>query len=250
VSDGETTHLFTIDENGIKLVKENTPVGGNSVSKHTNLSEKAAFGGEVKFNQDGSVTINPYSGRFGVGNSKNDLETKTKLENTKKYFESLGYNVKTEFTPKSDVQIVKNDKIFTKDTIKAPSGKTYNFYGQKVDLDLVIKGTKNPKTQKPYTNREWMKKGNNPYIRDKNGNVVTTQQHHSQQNVNGPIFEIKTKTHQKSKNQQILHPYKKSGEGVNPNYPVTKEARKIWDNKDRPYINKERLKQLEKKEDK
>jgi hypothetical protein len=39
-------------------------------------------------------------------------------------------------------------------TIQAPSGKTYNFYGQKIDLDLEI-----PK--KGITNREWMKKGRN-----------------------------------------------------------------------------------------
>jgi hypothetical protein len=42
--------------------------------------------------------------------------------------------------------------IFKKETIQAPSGKTYNFYGQKIDLDLEI-----PK--KGITNREWMKKG-------------------------------------------------------------------------------------------
>jgi hypothetical protein len=40
--------------------------------------------------------------------------------------------------------------IFKKETIQAPSGKTYNFYGQKIDLDLEI-----PK--KGITNREWMR---------------------------------------------------------------------------------------------
>ena len=45
-------------------------------------------------------------------------------------------------------------------------------------------------------------------------------------------------------NQQVLHPYKKSGEGQNINKPVD---RKLWD-KDRPAINKERLKRLEESE--
>ncbi|HUH41917.1 MAG TPA: hypothetical protein VLZ29_02250, partial [Sulfurimonas sp.] len=101
IADGKTTHLFTIDETGLKVINENTSVGGNSIAKHTNLSDKAAFGGEVKFNTDGSVTVNPYSGRFGVGNSVNDIETLTKLDSTKKYFESLGYDVKVEFEPKT-----------------------------------------------------------------------------------------------------------------------------------------------------
>ena len=126
----------------------------------------------------------------------------------------------------------------------APSGRTYNFYGQKVDLDLNIPDALNKKTGKPYTNRKWMKKGNNPYVLDANGKPVSTNQHHSQQNVNGPIFEIKTTTHQNSTNQQVLHPYKKSGDGVNTNYPVTEEARKAWD-KDRVAINKARVKRLE-----
>lgn len=116
VADGETTHLFTIDNNGLKVIKEETTIGGNDVVKHTNLSSEAAFGGEVKFNPDGSVTINPYSGRYGVGNSVDDIETTAKLESTKKYFESLGYEVKTEFSPKStsisssSVTSIVNDK--------------------------------------------------------------------------------------------------------------------------------------------
>jgi hypothetical protein len=111
VADGETTHLFTIDNDGLKVINENTSVGGNDVAKHTNLSSEAAFGGEVKFNTDGSVTINPYSGRFGVGNSVNDAETITKLESTKKYFESLGYDVKVEFEPKTTSNTIVTDSI-------------------------------------------------------------------------------------------------------------------------------------------
>lgn len=103
VADGETTHLFTIDDKGLNVVKEKTEVGGNSVAKHTNLSDKAAFGGEVKFDTDGSVIINPYSARYGVGNSVDRTETLTKLDGTKKYFESLGYDVKVEFKPKVEI---------------------------------------------------------------------------------------------------------------------------------------------------
>jgi len=51
---------------------------------------------------------------------------------------------------------------------------------------------KNPKTGKvtEYTNREWMKKGNNLYVKDKDGNSVVTNQHHSKKDAWGPIFEI------------------------------------------------------------
>ncbi|WP_415397925.1 HNH/ENDO VII family nuclease [Sulfurimonas sp. CS5] len=131
----------------------------------------------------------------------------------------------------------KNNKIFTKETIDAPSGRTYNFYGQDIDLDLEFKTPKGKFT----TNREWMKKGNNPYILDNMKNPVSTQQHHSQQNANGPIFEVKTTTHQNSNNKQVLHPYDKDGTGKNPNNPVD---HKEW-KKDKNFINKERLKKLE-----
>ncbi len=126
------------------------------------------------------------------------------------------------------------DKIFKKETIQVPSGKTYNFYGQKIDLDLEL-----PK--KGITNREWMKKGRNPYVKGKDGRVVPTEQHHSQQKGSGPIFEIKQTTHQNPINKKALHPY---GKKQNPNNPVN---RKEW-NKDRSAINKERLKRLEKLE--
>jgi len=55
---------------------------------------------------------------------------------------------------------------------------------------------------------------------------------------NGPIFETKQTTHQNPNNKKALHPYNKK---QNPNDPVN---RREWD-KDRNYINKERLKRLE-----
>ena len=33
VADGKTAHLFTIDENGIKVVKEDTSIGGNNKAR-------------------------------------------------------------------------------------------------------------------------------------------------------------------------------------------------------------------------
>jgi hypothetical protein len=107
-------------------------------------------------------------------------------------------------------------------------------------LDLKFT-RKNPKTgyTQIYTNREWMKKGNNPYVKVKDGKAVPTEQHHSQQKGSGPIFEIKQTTHKNPVNKKALHPY---GKKKNPNNPVN---RKEWD-KDRPAINKERLKRLEK----
>ncbi|CAC9523245.1 hypothetical protein [uncultured Gammaproteobacteria bacterium] len=134
------------------------------------------------------------------------------------------------------------DKIFKKETIQVPSGKTYNFYGQKIDLDLELPKNKiNSATKKPYTNREWMRKGNNPYVKGKDGKIAPTEQHHSQQKGSGPIFEIKQTTHQNPVNKEALHPY---GKKKNPNSPVN---RKEW-NKDRAAINKKRLKRLEKLE--
>jgi hypothetical protein len=61
----------------------------------------------------------------------------------------------------------------------------------------------------------------------------------TQQKGSGPIFEIKQTTHKNPVNKKALHPY---GKKKNPNNPVN---RKEWD-KDRPAINKERLKRLEK----
>ncbi|NQY22261.1 MAG: hypothetical protein HRT40_13340, partial [Campylobacteraceae bacterium] len=241
-NDGKTTHLFTIDKNGVKVIPEKTSIGENDVVKHTNLRSQASFGGEVKFTSDGKVILNPYSGRYGVGNSKDDLETQKKLEITKKVFEDIGYNkVDTEFSPKTKINpSIRNkdsdSKVFFKNTFTGLSGRTYNFYGQNIDLDLKIL---NKRTNKVETNRERMKKGNNPYIKDRNGNIVATEQYHSQQKAGGPIFEIRQTTHKNQKNQKVLHPYAKK---KNPNEPV--DHKNEW-NKDRKSINKQRVKKFE-----
>ena len=147
----------------------------------------------------------------------------------------------------------KDNKIFTeKETFDAPSGRTYTFHGQKIDLNLKIE---NPKTGRFETNRERMKKGNNPYVVNDKGVAVPTNQHHSQQDARGPIFEVKVKTHTDTNNQKALHPYKQVGDNKHPdqvegnknhpNHPVKHD--KEW-NKDRVYINKERVKRLDKKD--
>jgi hypothetical protein len=43
-----------------------------------------------------------------------------------------------------------------------------------------------------------MRKGNNPYVKGKDGKVAPTEQHHSQQKGSGPIFEIKQTTYYKT----------------------------------------------------
>jgi hypothetical protein len=89
-------------------------------------------------------------------------------------------------------------------------------------LDLKFT-RKNPKTgyTQIYTNREWMKKGNNPYVKVKDGKAVPTEQHHSQQKGSGPIFEIKQTTHKNPVNKKALHPY---GKKKNPNNPVNRKV--------------------------
>ena len=84
-----------------------------------------------------------------------------------------------------------------------------------------------------------MARGNNPYVLDKNGNSVPTNQHHSKKDARGPIFEIKDTTHKNPANQKALHP---NNDKKHPHHPVDHE--KEW-SKDRKYINKERLKRLE-----
>lgn len=72
-----------------------------------------------------------------------------------------------------------------------------------------------------------------------------------QQDASGPMYEVKVKTHTDTNNQKALHPYKQTGDNTHPNKvegskknPYHPKVDKEWD-KDRPYINKERLKRME-----
>lgn len=89
--DSATQYLYTIDNRGINIALEKTEVAGNSVIKHTNISSQASMGGEVWFGPNNTVTINPYSGRFGVGQP--DGVSPVKWDATIKLWESLGYKV-------------------------------------------------------------------------------------------------------------------------------------------------------------
>ena len=94
---------------------------------------------------------------------------------------------------------------------------------------------------KTTTNKEWMEKGNNPYVLDSNGKPVPTNQHHIDQRASGPLIELEAPIHQKD--TKNLHPF---GNKQNPNDPVN---RKKWD-KDRKSINKERSQNNNRKENK
>ena len=65
-NDLSTKYLWTIDERGINIALEKTPMPtprGNIV--HTNLSSEAYIGGEVWFIAEDRIIVNAGSGRFG-----------------------------------------------------------------------------------------------------------------------------------------------------------------------------------------
>jgi hypothetical protein len=88
---GETSkkYIWTIDDNGINIGLEQTPIGNNSVIKHTNLSPKAYSGGEVWFANTETVHVNAWSGRFGAGANMTKIEWEASIDAWK----SLGYKV-------------------------------------------------------------------------------------------------------------------------------------------------------------
>lgn len=86
-----TKYLYTIDNRGMNIALEHTPVANNPMIKHTNLSAQASIGGEAWFGPNNTVTINAWSGRFGAGAGVTDAQWAA----TKAYWESLGYNVLT-----------------------------------------------------------------------------------------------------------------------------------------------------------
>src|SRR5262249_39811878 len=88
--DAATKYLWTIDERAINIALESTPFPtprGNIV--HTNLSTRASIGGEAWFGEDGTVTINAGSGRFGDRAGV----TGEQWEAAIRYWERLGYKV-------------------------------------------------------------------------------------------------------------------------------------------------------------
>jgi hypothetical protein len=163
-------------------------------------------------------------GAFGIIKSANKLGSATQG------FESSVNTNGNIFTQKTEYQAT--DK---------GTGNNYTVYQRSdIDLDLTLDNLNkiNPQTGTYYTNREWMAKGNTPYVKDSSGNMIQLNLHHSQQQGSGPLFEITSTTHQNSTNQNALHPY---GQEKNPNDPVDRTS---FD-KDRTQYWKDRLKQME-----
>jgi len=167
-------------------------------------------------------------------------------ENTNFTQEETPHNVGTvlNMEGKGNVPFTKFDK----------STFRYDYYGQDINLDLRI----NAHT----TNREWMKRGNNPYVIENNSPIMRqilaldsmnwvfiglsaekTEKHHVDQNGKGIIVELTGRVHRDRKNQAVLHKY---GSKKHPDEPVN---RKKW-NKDRRFINKQKVKNMEEEEEK
>jgi hypothetical protein len=88
--DSATTYLYTIDDRGVNIALEATPAATSRGNiDHTNLSDRAAIGGEAWFGPNNTVTINAGSGRFGDGAGI----TQQQWNNTVSYWEGLGYTV-------------------------------------------------------------------------------------------------------------------------------------------------------------
>ena len=109
----------------------------------------------------------------------------------------------------------KNPQFFkTETTWKASgngTGNTYKVYQQEIDWGLEVKPG--------VTNLDLAKAGRSPFIK-KDGKLEQIQLHHSQQNANGPLFELSRKSHLDTKSGQgreAVHPY---GNQPNPDFPV------------------------------
>jgi hypothetical protein len=87
--DATKKYLWTIDDNGINIGLEQTPIGTNLVIKHTNLSPKAYSGGEIWFITSDKVHINAWSGRFGAGANMTRAEWEASID----AFKNNGYEV-------------------------------------------------------------------------------------------------------------------------------------------------------------
>ena len=149
-------------------------------------------------------------------------------------------------------------KIFVKDSYVASKKGTGNNYTvfKRSDIDLDKKFI-HPRTKKVTTNRELMQEGQSPYVL-KNGKWQQIQLHHSRQNPQGPLFEVRDGVHRAKTNRggEALHPYKTkrgrelNGEGggesgkLHPDNPVDRNKF----NKDREQYWKDRLKDFKKKE--
>ena len=121
--------------------------------------------------------------------------------------------------------------IFNPISWTAPSsgtGITYKIFQREIDWDLPSNG----KGGITDTNLDRALRGDSPFV-VKDGNYELINLHHSNQNANGPIFELSEKTHITYGNKNALHPHKVSGVGKHPHYPVNhnifkKDKKAYW----------------------
>ncbi|RZK33641.1 MAG: type IV secretion protein Rhs, partial [Hymenobacter sp.] len=104
-------------------------------------------------------------------------------------------------------------------TWTAPSkgtGNTYKVYQQPINWDLSSNGLGGVKE----TNLERATRGDTPFVK-KGGKYSLINLHHSQQNAQGPLYELSAETHVKYGQKKALHPYKPK---AHPDYPVDRPA--------------------------
>ncbi len=88
--DPRTKYLWTIDDRGINIALELTPMPTpRGYITHTNISPMARFAGEVWFTGPREVTINGKSKRYGDRSNV----TRAQYEAAIEYWERLGYEV-------------------------------------------------------------------------------------------------------------------------------------------------------------
>ena len=88
--DNKTRYLWTIDKRGINLALEQTPMPTDrGFIVHTNISRRAAIGGEAWFKDGKTVVLNAGSGRFGYEAGITSGQWKAAQE----YWQLLGYRV-------------------------------------------------------------------------------------------------------------------------------------------------------------
>lgn len=110
------------------------------------------------------------------------------------------------------------NNIFNPIPWTAPSSGTginYNTYQQNIDWDLPVNTRSGT-----MTNLELAEMGKTPFV-VKNGQYSQINLHHSQQNANGPLFELSKTTHERFRYTNALHPHLP---GAHPHYPVDRDA--------------------------
>lgn len=83
-------YLWTIDNRGINVAREQTPFATKrGFIVHSNISSAASIGGEAWFTGPGEVTINAGSGRYGYNGGASGAQWLEAIS----YWRGLGYKV-------------------------------------------------------------------------------------------------------------------------------------------------------------